>query len=297
VRRFRREIAIALATFFVVVSVSSHLLADRLFAPSWPRSDERVDATARDAVVLDPVTGRQLSGVTLHRRRSVALRPRLFDEATQVLVSTSTVTADGQVLARQRWSAVYRDRTGTALDSAVNSEKIARADASGNQVEVSRPLPRMRGQVIRFPRSTPSRDVVRWDPETSRSSTAAFTGTSTVDGRDVLVFRQRSTLREGERRTTSDTTVAVRPEVGAVVRTSSDVRTTVGTGATETVVLDATFVDDPADVRTLSRRVDAAVRTHRWFDVIGPALGLLASAAAAVVALLTRGGDRARTRV
>lgn len=287
-RRFRREIAIAVATFFVVVSVSSHLLADRLFAPTWPRSDEQVDAVARDAVVLDPVRGRQLSGVTLHRRRSVVLRPPPADGTAYVLVSTSTTTDEGEVVGRQRWTALYRDRAGTAIDSPLNSEKIVRADGSGNQVETSRPLPSMRGQVIRFPRSTPARDLVRWDPETGRSSTATFVGMSTVEGREVLEFRQRTALREGERRTTSATTLWVRAEVGAVVRTSSQVRTTIGTGAAETVVLDASFVDEPSDVRTLSRRVDAAVRTHRWFDVIGPALGLLVSSVAAALALRGR---------
>lgn len=293
-RRFRREIAIALATFFVIVSVASHLVADSLFAQVWPRSDERVDAVARDAVVLDRVTGRQLVGVTLDQRRSVVLRPRFLADSTEVLVSTSTSTADGQVVARRRWSALYGDRTGTAIDSPLNSEKIVRADASGNQVEISRPLTAMRGQVIRFPRSTPARDLVRWDPETGRSSKARFAGRSTLDDHDVLVFRQRTTLREGERRTTSVTTLWVRPEVGAVVRTSHDVLTTIGTGGSATVVLDATFVDDPSDVRALSRRVDAAVRTHRWFEVVGPALGLLASSVAAAVALLGRNTWRIR---
>lgn len=288
VRRYRREIAIAVASFFAVVSVSSHLLADRLFAQAWPRSDEQVDAVARDAVVLDPVTGRRLSDVTLHRRRSVVLRPSPVDGATQVLVSSSITAGDGQVVARQRWTALYRDRTGTAIDSPLSSEKVVRADSSGNQVEISRPLTSMRGQVIRFPRSTPARDLVRWDPETGRSSTARFSGRSTVDGREVLEFRQRTALREGERRTTSTTTLWVRPEVGAVVRTSNRVRTTIGTGVAQTVILDARFVDEPSDAGLLSQRVDVAVRTHRWFDVIGPALGLLVSSVAAALALRGR---------
>ena len=294
-RRFRREVAIALATFFVVVSVASHLVAERLFAPVWPRSDEQVDAVARDAVVLDPVTGRQLTGVTLRRQRSVTLRPRTVGDASLVLVSVSTSTADGDVLARQRWTALYRDRTGTAVASPLNSEKVFRSDASGDQVEISRALPRLRGQVIRFPRSTQAHDVVRWDPETSRSSSAVFTGRGTVDGRDVLVFRQRTTLREGKRRTTSATTLQVRPEVGAVVRTVSRVVTTIGSGPAATVAMDATFVDDPADVRELSRRVDEAVGVHRWLDVTGPTIGLVAGAISAVAALLLgRSSRRAR---
>ena len=285
-RRFGREIAIALAAFFVVLSVVSHVVADRLFVPVWPRSDEQVDAVARDAVVLDPVTGRQLSGVTLHRRRSVVLRPRPLASTSYVLVSTSTSTSDGQVVDRRRWSALYRDRTGVAVRSPLDSEKIVRADASGDQVEVNRPLPDLRGQLIRFPRSTPTEDLVRWDPETSRSSAAVLVGRGTVAGKDVLTFRQRTSVREGERRTTSETTLHVRPEVGAVVRTTHHVVTTIGTGAAVTVAIDATFVDDPADVRAISRQVDDAVRTHRWFDVVGPAIGLLAGALAAAAALL-----------
>jgi hypothetical protein len=293
VRRFGREVAIAVAAFFVVLSVVSHGVADRLFVPVWPRSDEQVDAVARDAVVLDPVTGRQLSGVTLHRRRSVALRPRPVADVSSVLVSTSTSTSDGEVVDRRRWSALYRDRTGVAVRSPLNSEKVVRADASGDQVEVSRPLPDLRGQLIRFPRSTPAEDLVRWDPETARSSRAVLVGRGSVAGRDVLRFRQRTSVRDGERRTTSETTLQVRPEVGAVVRTTHHVVTTIGAGSTATVVLDATFVDDPADVRAISRQVDDAVRTHRWFDVVGPAIGLAAGALAAVVALLE---DRRRRR-
>jgi hypothetical protein len=296
VRRFGREIAIAVAAFFVVVSVVSHLAADRLYAPVWPRADEQVDAVARGATLLDPVTGRTLTDVTLQRRRTVALRPRPGEDVSSVLVSTSTTTADGDVVDRRRWTAVHRDRSGRAVASPLSSEKVFRADSAGNQVEVGRALPDLRGQVVRFPRSTPARDLLRWDPETSGSSRARFVGRGTVDGREVLTFRQVTSEREGERRTTARTTLQVRPEIGAVVRTTTDVRTTIGTGATATVVLDATFVDRPDDVEALSGRVDAAVRTHRWLDVTGPALGLLAGAAAAVVALLTGRGDRSARR-
>lgn len=290
--RFRREIAIALAAFFIVISVTSHLLADQLFAPVWPRSDERVDSVARHAVVLDPATGRQLTDVTLHRRRSVVLRPQTVDNTSYVLVSTSTSTADDEVIVRQRWSGLYRDRTGTAVASPLNSEKVLRSDASGNQVEISRSLPDMRGQLIRFPRSTPAKDLMRWDPETGRSSSVAFAGRSTVAGREVLTFRQRTVLRDGQRRTTSETTMQVRPEVGAVVKTTSDIVTTIGTGSGATVVMDATFVDEPSAVRAMSRQVDDAVRAHRWFEFLGPACGLVAGAVFAAAALLERNRRR-----
>lgn len=283
-RPARRDVAIAVSAFLLVGAALVHVLAGTVFVPVWPKADERVRSVARDATVLDTTTGRQATGVTLERRRTVVARPSVVDGSSYYLVSTSTQTAAGRLVARQRWAGVQDARSGEAIPSPLNAEKTVRLDESGDAVEVNRALPGMSGQLLRLPRDTPERDVVRWDPETTTASVARFERRTTLLDRDVLVFRQVATFREGQRSTRSDTTVWVRPEVGAVVRTRTHLLTRVGSGATATVVMDATFVDDPRDVRAASGRVDDAVTDQRRLRVDGPLVALLASMLTAVVA-------------
>lgn len=293
-RRFRREIAIGLAAFLAVGALMAYVLAGRFFAPMWPTEDEVVRSVATDATVFDSTTAEQLVGVTLERRRTIVLRPTIVNGAGEVLVSTSTTTEAGEIVSRQRWTGLKDDLTGEALSSPINSEKVTRLNGSGDAVEVSQPLPQMKGQLVRFPRHTPARDFLRWDPETDTASDAVFQRKASVDGRKVLVFRQQATMREGQRSTRSETTLWVRPEVGAVVRSSTHVTTRLGGGADSTVVLDATFVDDPRDVRAVSKQVDGLVDEYRWQRTYGPAAALLVSVAAAVLALLD--GSRRRSK-
>lgn len=299
--RLRRDLAIAVSAFLLVGAVLLHLTAGRAFVPAWPDAEERVRSTAVGADVLDPEDGTALSGVTLERERTIVPRQSVVNGTGYFLVSTSTETASGDLVGRQRWSGLQDARSGEVVPSPLNAEKTVRLDDSGNEVETNRALQGMAGQLIRFPRDTPKQDVLRWDPETRNATEARFVRTATLRGSEVLEFRQKADLREGARTTRTDTTLWVRPEVGAVVRSRTHILTRLGRGDAATVVMDATFLDDPRDVRVLSQRVDDAVRHQRWLRIYGPAAALIASILTAGVAALeasrARGTRRGRSRV
>lgn len=281
-----RDVLVGLAAFLVVAAVMTHLLSARGFATSWP-ADTTTTSTARGASFTDPATLAQRRDATLVRRRSVTRTPASTADVDSLQVSTSTTTPDGSVVARSRWLAGQRRVTGEAVDSVFNTQLVATFDGSGDAVEKQSTLRGVRGVLMRFPRDTQPRSYRRWDPETRRTGTAVFERRERLGGAEVLRFRQRGSTSPATGRgtaTTSDTTLWVRPEVGAVVRATT--RVVVRTLPDGTTSLDATFEDDPGSVRRASDRVDRAVGTYRLTAQAVPAaalaLGLLAAAAAVV---------------
>lgn len=285
---FRREIAIGAAAFFAVGAVMLFILADSLFVAQWPQDDHVVHSVAMNAHYLDPSTGQTIVDATLHREQTAVLRPAIVAGTDQVLVSTSISAPDGQNLSRQRWVGLQNTRTGKVTVSPLNTAKTTQFNASGDSVETSQQLPAMKGQLLRFPRRTPAADFVRWDPETSMAGDAVFEREQHIDGRRTLVFRQRASSRSGAQLTRSDTMMWVRPEIGAVVKSSTHLTIQrVDRVRTETI-LDATFEDVTDDVLAMSGRVDDMVHGYRWLHVYGPLCALLVSAMAVVVAFVPR---------
>lgn len=296
-KALRREIAIAFAAFFAVGAFMLFVLADTLFVAQWPPDGQVVNSVATNASYLDPSTGQNVTGATLRRVQTAVLRPAIVSGTDQVLVSTSVTAPGGKNLSRQRWVGLQNTRTGRVTVSPLNTAKKSQFNASGDAVETSQQLSGMKGQLMRFPRRTPEADFVRWDPETGTAGDAVFEREQVVAGHRTLVFAQLASSRTGAHTTRSDTKLWVRPEVGAVVKSSTHITIQWADRARTETILDATFEDDADDVRSMSARVDAMVDNYRWLRVYGPLWALLASLVAVGVAFLPRSGPSSRNRV
>lgn len=296
-----RDVLVGLATFLVVGGVLSHLVADQRFAVTWPVADVVTTSRSTDSTRVDPLTLETRSGVTLNRRRTVIPTVSAVPGADAYVISTST-TDDGLAVLRQRWAAVQETVTGTAIDSSANAERVTTFNASGDVLEEQRQLRDVGGVVTRFPRGTEERSYARYDPETRRTGEATFVRRTRLAGHEVLEFRQveapRPDADSGEPNVlvSSDTTLWVRPEVGAVVKTSTQIVQT-SEGVTS---FDARFVDDAASIRRASATVDRVVARHTLDGSTIPAaalvLGVLLALAAVVEGRTSWLANRLRRR-
>nr|WP_255669878.1 porin PorA family protein [Aeromicrobium wangtongii] len=280
-----RDALVGVTAFALVMAAMLYVLAEQRFAGSWPTADRTVVATADDASYLDLVDGTQRQA-TLKRQRTVRRTFSTVPGADAVLVSTNTVTADGDVVSRQRWTAAQRRFTGSAVDSTANVEKFASFNESGDAVEEDRQLRGVRGILVRFPRDTQPVTYRRWDPETRQTGEAVFLRTERLHGAEVLVFRQvekASTDADGTS-TRSDTTLWVRPEVGGVVKTASHV--VVRASADGQPTLDARFVDSASSVRQASRDVDREMVRQRVRSTVLPGMAVLVGILAGVATVI-----------
>jgi hypothetical protein len=282
-----RDLLVGIATFLVVAAVIMHLAAKNRFAAVWPVQDVTTRSTAVGASYQDPTALEQRDDVTLVRRRSVAPLSTAGPDTDSLLVSTSTLAPDGTVLARARFLVAQRRVTGTAVDSWINTQRKASFNSSGDSVERQQPLRAVEGVLARFPRGTRPDTHRRWDPETGRAGKAVFERRARLADADVLVFRQRQApAADADTGTSvaSETLLWVRPEVGAVVKTSTHV--VVRRASSGQVTLDARFVDDAASVRRASSQVDRAVARSHVVGTVVPAGVLAIGVIAALAAVL-----------
>lgn len=293
VRVQRRDLWVALASFCLVGAVLVHVLAAPAIARTWPVGTGTTTMVAADGRAVLP-------GTTLEARRATLVRTTTVRQlgagfvprgTTAYEVSVDTRGADDAVVGRERRIVTQLDPDGTAVVTPANREQVTTFNASGDSVLTYRPLDRIAGQVLRFPRDTPAVDRMLWDPETGRAWLATYEGSTTTGGRRTLEFRQRipaTRVSDPDGAGTStvrvDRTVWVRPEVGAVVDERLDVEHTRRVGDKDRVLLDARFRTRAADVAAASSRVDDVVRQSRWLLLVGPAvllvLGMLALVAA-----------------
>jgi len=283
-----RDALIAVAAFLIVMAVLTYIVVAQRFVGSWPVSDTVITSTAASSTYLDPADLDVQRDAQLTRRRNVNRTVSAVPGADAYVVSTSTITADDRVVRRQRWAAVQDPATGSAIDSPANAERITTFNGSGDGVESQRRLPSVQGQLLRFPRDTEARSYRRWDPETRRTGDATFVRQTRLAGADVLVFRQVETAgpsaSDDGAVISSDTTLWVRPEVGGVVKTSTQVTVTARGSGTPT--LEARFVDDADSIRRASAAVDRAVDRDRLHRLVIPGVTLLAGILAAFAAVL-----------
>jgi len=284
-----RDVLVALATFLVVGGVLTHVVVAERFAVTWPVADVVTTSRSVDSTLLDPQTLKTRTGVVLDRRRTVIPTVAAVPGADAYVVSTSTAD-DGKVVSRQRWAVVQEPETGTAIDSSANAERVTTFGPSGDAVEGQRQLRDVGGVVTRFPRDTQALSYARYDPETRRTGEATFVRRTRLAGSDVLEFRQVEDPRTSSDAeapgawVSSDTTLWVRPEVGAVVKTSTRVVETTPDGLA--TMLDARFVDDAASIGRSSAAADRAVDSHRLRGSIIPGAALILGALAALAALV-----------
>lgn len=283
-----RDVLVGLAAFLLVGGGLMHVVVAERFATTWPVADVVTTSRSTESTVFDLRTLETRTGVVLNRRRTVIPAVAAVPGADAYVVSTTT-TDDGRTVSRQRWVAAQETVTGSGIDSSANAERVATLDSSGDAVEGQRHLPGVGGVVTRFPRGTRAHSYDRFDPETRRTGEATFVRRTRVAGHEVLEFRQVEAARAGSGGdapgawVSSDTTLWVRPEVGAVVKTSTRVVETDAEGVT---TLDARFVDDAASVVRSSAVVDRVVARHRLRGSIVPGVAVVLGAMLALAAVV-----------
>jgi hypothetical protein len=290
----RSDVLVGAASFCVVLAVLLHVLAAGRAAQTVPDVRIVVRSVATGATVLVPGELEPRQGVTLHRSRTIDPVPAPVPDVDAYVVSTSIQLLDGTFVGRDRWTGVQERVTGLVVPSPVNSELVTTFDQNGSSVEERRPLRGMGGVLLRFPRDTPDRDQARWDPATRSVGVAEVTGTSRIDGADVMELVQRSASTVGGVRTTAETRLSVRRETGSIVREDLQVRAQRDDG---TVVLQARFVDEEESVRRASSTVDRAVDRQRVVGVVIPAVILVVGTMVALVAVLAGYSGRLKNRL
>lgn len=305
-----RDLWVALASFCLVGAVLLHVLAAPVIARTWPVETESTTMVATDGAALVPVTGREISGVTLRRTSTERQLAAGFVPAgtTAYEVSVDTRGPSDVVVERERRIVTQLDGEGTAVITPVNRALVYRFNASGDAVQQNVPLDGLSGQVLRFPRDTPAADRMLWDPATGRAWLASYEGAAEVDGHRTLIFRQRvdtATVSDadggaGSTTVTLDRQIWVRPEIGAIVDERLDIQRTRRVGTRDAILLDADFRTRDADVASASAQVDDVLLQSRWLLVVGPVvlllLGLLALAAAVITTMRHRTSGSSITR-
>ncbi|MET0448098.1 MAG: porin PorA family protein [Aeromicrobium sp.] len=295
VRVQRRDLWVALASFCLVGAVLVRVLAAPAIARTWPVGTETTTMVATDGLAVVPGTDLEARPARLVRSTTVRQLGAGFVPrgATAYEISVDTRGADDAVVGRERRVVTQLESDGTAVLTPVNREQVTEFNASGDSVLTYRPLDRIAGQVLRFPRDTPTADRMLWDPETGRAWLATYEGPTTTGGHRTLEFRQRIPATPvadpggaGTSVVSVDRRVWVRPEVGAIVDERLDVRRTHQEAGTDRVLLDAAFRTPASEVTAAGSRVDDVVRQSQWLLVVGPlvllVLGMLALVAAVV---------------